>query len=170
MRIAPTALLCAGLLAGQSAAAQTPAAPPPPCQGAEHRQFDFWIGDWDVFAGDKLVGRNRIEPVHGGCALREQYSTPRGYSGESLNMFDRQGRRWHQTWVDNQGLLLRLDGGLLDGRMVLEGDARDAQGQPQRQRINWTPNADGTVRQHWQVRLPDGNWQTAFDGLYRKRP
>lgn len=155
---------------GATAPASAPVAPPAACQADEHRQFDFWIGDWDVHAGDRLVGRNRIEAVHGGCALREQYQTPRGYSGESLNSFDRQLRRWHQTWVDNQGLLLQLDGGLQDGRMVLEGDARNAQGQTQRQRISWTPNADGTVRQHWQVRLPDGSWQTAFDGLYRKRP
>lgn len=158
-----------GLTGVGAAAAQPAPAPPPACQAAEHRQFDFWIGDWDVFAGEKLIGHNRIEAVHDGCALREQYRTPRGYSGESLNVYDRQRQRWHQSWVDNQGLLLLLDGSLQDGRMVLEGAARDAKGQPQRQRISWTPNPDGTVRQHWQVQRPDGQWQTAFDGLYRKR-
>jgi Protein of unknown function (DUF1579) len=139
------------------------------CPLPEQRQFDFWIGEWDVYAGEKLVGRNRIEAVHGGCALREQYATERGYSGESLNTYDARRKLWHQTWVDSGGLLLQLDGGWREGQMVLEGAGFDAKGQPQRQRISWTPNADGTVRQVWQVQQPDGNWQTAFDGLYRKR-
>ena len=30
----------------QSTAAPNP--PPPACAAAEHRQFDFWIGDWEV--------------------------------------------------------------------------------------------------------------------------
>ena len=39
-------------LAGASAFAQAPAAPPLACQSAEHRQFDFWIGEWEVFLPD----------------------------------------------------------------------------------------------------------------------
>ena len=33
--------------------------------------------------------------------------------------------------------------------------------------ITWTPNADGSVRQHWRV-SPDGGatWTTSFDGKY----
>ncbi len=30
---------------------------PPACTSAEHRQFDFWIGDWEVTgAQGKVVG------------------------------------------------------------------------------------------------------------------
>ena len=35
-----------------------------------HRQFDFWIGRWDVFQPDgKKAGENLIEPILGGCPL-----------------------------------------------------------------------------------------------------
>ena len=41
----------------------------------------------------------------------------------------------------------------------------------QRERITWTPNADGSVRQHWETSTDDGKtWKTSFDGLYRHPP
>lgn len=162
-------LLLIGSLFAGGLAAQTPR--PLACPSAEHRQFDFWIGDWEVIhaASGKLAGHNRIEAVQGACALREQYSTPGGYSGESLSIYDSRRGLWHQSWVDNGGLLLQIDGRWENGRMLLEGDGADAQGRPQRQRISWTPNADGTVRQLWEQQGADGRWTTAFDGLYRRR-
>jgi hypothetical protein len=53
--------------------------------------------------------------------LHERYATPGGYSGESLNIYDASRKLWHQTWVDSTGTLLLLDGGVRDGRMMLEG-------------------------------------------------
>ena len=44
--------LAAGTLAASIAAlAQTPP-PQPPCPAPQSRQFDFWVGDWDVFMPD----------------------------------------------------------------------------------------------------------------------
>lgn len=55
--------------------------------------------------------------------------------------------------------------------MVLEGESVSRSGEPLRNRFTWTENADGTVRQHWEVSKDQGeSWQTAFDGLYRKKP
>ena len=82
-----------------------------PCQSSEHRQFDFWVGQWDVFAtSGKKVGENRIELIADGCALLEQWTGNGGVTGKSLNIYDTIDRRWHQTWVDNGGTLLMLAG------------------------------------------------------------
>jgi len=141
-----------------------------PCDAPEFSQFDFWIGDWQVFTADGTVaGTNRIEKEYGGCVLHEHYQTARGYSGESLNTYDPGSKHWHQTWVDNTGTLLLLDGGLQGNAMVLEGSTTDTKGVETRHRITWTPNSDGTVRQHWQSTDATGTWVTAFDGLYRPR-
>lgn len=139
------------------------------CDAPEHRQFDFWIGTWDVQgAAGKPASRNVIERAFGGCALVERYTAPGGYQGQSLNAWDAGRRRWHQTWVDNGGLLLQLDGGWSGTQMVLEGEVVRADGTSQANRIRWTPNPDGTVRQHWETRGADGEWTTTFDGLYRR--
>lgn len=156
----------------QSASAPAAAAParPAPCATAAHRQFDFWLGDWEVRQPDGTpVGRNAITAEYGGCVLHERYTTGRRYAGESLNAFDPARGVWHQTWVDNGGLLLLLEGGLRDGRMVMEGRTTGADGAVTRHRISWTPLADGSVRQHWETAPAEGDWSTAFDGHYVRR-
>ena len=78
------------------------AATPPPCSAAQHRQFDYWIGEWDVHdPTGKRVGENRITRIHNGCALLEEWRGNGGVTGSSLNVFDRDRDRWHQTWVDS---------------------------------------------------------------------
>jgi hypothetical protein len=38
-----------------------------------------------------------------------------------------------------------------------------------KQRITWTPNSDGTVRQFWESADEKGAWTVAFDGKYVKQ-
>ena len=156
--------LCAGFLS--AANAQTAAAP---CSAAEHRAFDFWLGEWQVHTPDgKLAGHNRIEREYGGCVLHEHYDTAHGYSGESFNIYDAGRKLWHQSWVDTTGTLLLLEGGMRAGSMVLEGQTTGADAVVTRHRITWTPNADGSVRQFWESTDARGEWTTAFDGRYTR--
>jgi hypothetical protein len=140
------------------------------CDGSEQRQFDFWLGEWNVRTPDgKLAGVNSISREYAGCVLHERYSTGRGYSGESLNTYDAGRKVWHQTWVDDSGTLLLLEGGLRGHNMVLEGRTVGTDGQVTQHRITWTPNADGSVRQHWESTDDKGLWSTAFDGSYTRK-
>lgn len=158
------------LAASLAALAFTARASAAPCDAPEFRAFDFWLGEWRVTGpAGKLAGINRIESEYGGCVLHERYATGRGYSGESLNTYDPARKVWHQTWVDDSGTLLLVEGGIRDGSMVMEGETKGADGKVTKQRITWTPNADGTVRQHWQAAGDDGEWTTVFDGLYTKK-
>ena len=147
-------------------------APAPACSAAEYRQFDFWLGEWDVYQPDgKKAGESRIEAISGGCALLENWSGQGGFSGKSLNSYDRTDQRWHQSWVDSSGSLLVISGGLVDQRMVLVSVPADplAPG-AMHQRISWTPNDDGSVRQLWEASADAGKtWAVQFDGKYVKR-
>jgi hypothetical protein len=143
-----------------------------PCGAAEYRQFDFWIGDWNVSSSGTPAGTNSIQAIHNGCALQENWqgAGEGGISGTSFNIYDQATGRWHQTWIDSSGTLLQLDGGLLDGVMVLSGKrpARDGSGMVQH-RISWTSNPDGSVRQLWEASRDEGSsWAMLFDGLYNK--
>lgn len=151
-----------------SAQTQTPA--PPACSAPEHRQFDFWLGEWNVHGpGGKLAGTNSIRREIGGCVLHERYDTGRGYSGESFNVYDEPRKVWHQTWVDSGGLLLVLEGGLRDGKMVLEGQTVGTDQKTTKHRIAWSANPDGTVRQLWESTAANGEWTVAFDGKYIRK-
>jgi Protein of unknown function (DUF1579) len=135
------------------------------------RDFDFWVGEWDVFGPQgRQVGTNSVTRVLDGRALAEHWRGAGGVEGHSLNAYDAATGRWHQTWIDSTGGVLLLDGGLVDGAMVLEGVVPGEKGSGQLQRITWTRERDG-VRQHWQASDDEGaTWQTAFDGRYRRRP
>jgi len=106
--------------------------------------FDFWVGEWDVFGPEgPHVGTNGVTVLFGG-ALAERWRGDRGVEGHSLNAYDAPADRWHQTWVDSTGGLLLLDGGLLDGAMVLEGTAPAEPGTaPEWQRITWRREGEG---------------------------
>jgi hypothetical protein len=157
------------------AAAVVAAQPAPParsgCTAPEHRQFDFWLGEWEVEQeGAGRAGTNRIESILEGCALQERWTGASGMRGTSLNAYSPRDRKWHQTWVDTSGLRLDLEGGLRGGSMVLEGPAPgDKPGTTVLHRISWQKLADGSVRQHWQASSDGGAvWEDVFVGLYRK--
>ena len=163
--------LCAAmLLVGAPDVAAQQAGQAPPCSTDEYRQFDFWVGEWEVTdAAGNVVGENRITSILGGCVLMEEWTGASQSRGKSWNIYNRATGQWHQSWVDNSGLLLQLDGGLQDGSMVLEGSLTGPRGESL-QKITWTPRDDGSVRQHWTSSQDGGaTWTTAFDGIYRKK-
>lgn len=171
MKLLMTVLLILPAMAAAQQPDDTAPPPPPPCSDPAYRQFDFWIGEWTVTANDQLAGTNTIRPIHGGCALEENWqgAGEGGVSGSSFNIYDMATDHWHQTWVDGHGLLLQLDGGLVDGAMVMRGrrPARDGSGMVTH-RISWTPNADGSVRQLWEATRDGQHWTVVFDGLYTR--
>jgi hypothetical protein len=142
----------------------------PDCSSAEHRQFDFWVGDWTVTAGGKTAGTNRIESVMQGCALLEHWTSGRGGHGTSLNFYDRRTKAWSQAWIDEGGNALQLAGTFADGKMVLASTPRKTDDGVDQQRITWSKNADGSVRQLWESSSDGGkSWTVAFDGTYTRR-
>lgn len=152
-------LLCLSLLPGLGYAA---------CADLTYKQFDFWLGDWNVSsAGGKLIGRDHIAKAYGGCVLQEQWTSVEGGTGGSFAMYDAPRKLWHQTWVDSSGTLVVLEGGLKDGRMVLTGE-QVYEGKLEPTRMTWTPS-NGSVRQLWEI-SPDGGktWKVIFDALYSK--
>lgn len=167
-------LLVPGLFLAGNAHAQQPApVAPPACAAPEHRQFDFWVGEWRVVKPDgSPAGSSRVERILGGCVVFENWTGAGGSEGKSFNTYDPATGRWEQYWVDQSGNRLRLSGGVESGRMVLTGahDTPDPKTkQVRRERITWTPNPDGSVRQLWEASDDGGkSWAVSFDGLYRK--
>jgi len=167
---ASLALAAAARPAIAQPASPQPLAKPAPCATAQHRQFDFWIGRWDVFdtrTGER-AGSSIIERLYDGCTLRENWSEP-GFTGGSLNTFDATDGRWHQTWTDSTGAWREFVGGLEDGHMVLVWRHRGAR-EPGRMadvRMTFTRNDDGSVRQHSDQRVDGGAWMERYDYTYR---
>ncbi|MFN0177313.1 MAG: hypothetical protein ACKVZ0_00840 [Gemmatimonadales bacterium] len=143
--------------------------PPPKCDTAEHRQFDFWVGSWDVTVGGQPAGRNDITVEEDGCILHERWKGSTGSTGQSFNFYSRVTKKWRQVWIDNGGNPLDLTGEYGSGKMALAGTTQTPRGLAH-QRLTFFKNDDGTVRQLWESSSDDGKtWSVAFDGLYRRR-
>ncbi len=147
------------------------ATPPKPCSSPLDRQFDFWAGRWTVTdnATGKPAGTNDVTREYKGCVLQEHWIGSSGERGSSFNHYDPARKVWHQTWVDDNGTLLLLDGGWRNGAMVLAGARPARNGKTVTDRITFTPRPDGSVRQWWQMTRDRGaTWTTVFDGIYRR--
>lgn len=139
----------------------------PECSGDEYRQFDFWLGTWQVESGNKPAGTNQISSHHNGCLLEERWQSVAGGNGSSMNFYDPQLQQWRQIWV-SAGTIIDIRGGLVDSGMLLTGTITyhaDARQLPFRGL--WTPLADGRVRQYFEEQR-DGVWHDWFEGFYRK--
>ncbi len=152
-----------------------PSPPPPACEGAAHRAFDFWIGEWDAYATgtQALAGRSVIESRDLGCVITEQWISARSpFSGRSLNLFDATTGQWLQFWVDSQGEITRYVGGpTADGmRLVALDEAAPGRAGKAALRMTFTRNPDGSVRQVGETSADGGqSWTQSYDFTYRRR-
>ncbi|MCO7189762.1 hypothetical protein [Pseudoalteromonas sp. XMcav2-N] len=139
------------------------------CDSPQYHAFDFWVGEWRVMSKGQFAGNSKITKILNGCVILEEYQAVSGYQGKSLNIFDKQQQQWHQSWTDNAGLLLQLNGNRDNNGMVLQGPGQDSEGKPVLHRITWQPKKNDTVHQHWQSSSNNGkSWQTLFYGIYHK--
>jgi hypothetical protein len=174
---AALALVIAALqAAGPAGGAQAESAPRD-CSASVHRQFDFWIGSWDmvpngaVLKPDQRPSSNVITLVHDGCVLVENWSAATGGTGMSVNIYDRSRGQWHQTWVDSGGGVHEYWGGLEGDRMVFFG-TMPVPSTPQllmRVRLTFFRQGPDTVRQLSERLNADGTWSTNYDLIYTRR-
>jgi hypothetical protein len=166
----PVSVALAGLaLSASPALAQQPQQRPK-CDTEAHRQFDFWIGEWEVSGADgQKGGENTVSLILEGCVVHESWKGG-GMDGQSFNIYSRTDDKWFQTWVDDIGRILRLSGGMQGDSMVMRGETKLLSGQTVLDEISWTPLDDGRVKQHWR-RSTDGGkeWADAFIGFYAKK-
>jgi len=77
-----------------------------PCTTAPHtHDFDFWIGEWDVYqtGTHNLVGHSLVQSIAGGCSILENWNATTASNGKSLNYYDVNAGAWEQDWVGSGG-------------------------------------------------------------------
>jgi hypothetical protein len=143
-----------------------------PCENQEQfREFDFWVGEWDVHIADGTpAGHNRIEAVERGCVLIENWVSATGGSGMSINYLDKATDEWVQIWNAEGGSQINVRGGLTDDGMLMTGQIHYvASGTTAPFRALWTLLEDGRVRQFFETSNDDGeSWVPWFEGFYTR--
>lgn len=164
------------------AAAQTPPPsqqpqqpPPSPCKTQpEYRQFDFWVGEWDVEVKGAPAGRPKprssIQLILNDCVVLENWMPPNNAGGKSFNLYNRVTKKWEQTWVDGTGGTIKFTGGLQGANMHYTSESTRPDGTTQLGRMTYFPVDKDHVRQLWETSTDGGKtWTVAFDGMYVRK-
>jgi len=144
-----------------------------PCMNApQAREFDFWVGEWDVYiTGTKnCVGHSLIQIVSGGCAILENWSSNSVIgNGKSLNFIDPATNKWRQTWVGNDGLQEFINGVYSDDAMRFTFESTDNQHRKLIGRFIFYNQGPRQVRQFNETSADEGKtWTTSYDFTYIK--
>jgi hypothetical protein len=168
--------LLALLSSGQALTLEETTAPAT-CDQPQHRQLDFWLGDWQVFDGAtrRLVAYDRVEKTYEGCVVEEHLSfltdmyrrpgVQARLAGVAISRFD--GESWLQMWADNQWGAV-----LLRGSPNAAGDMEFQTVTPSRDRdvkLTYHMHVDGTLEiLQYVAPAGSGKWTQYADLIYRR--
>ena len=143
----------------------------------EAKQFDFWVGDWNLTwpgakAGETDHGTNSVRRVLDACVVEENFSgeSAMHLRGRSFSVYIARARQWKQTWVDNEGGYLDFTGAFADGKMVLSREALSPDGARFLQRMVFKNIAADEFDWNWENSKDDGKtWQVVWPIHYRRK-
>lgn len=142
-----------------------------PCATKEYKQFDFWLGNWNVYdTKDNLIGKNRIVKMPNACAIQENWESKTGPSlGTSYNYYNAKNKTWNQVWIDNGGGSLVLKGNRIKNKMILKSGLSTNKNGTFYNKVTWTKKANGNVEQVWEVVNKNHKViNEVFRGIYKK--
>jgi predicted enzyme related to lactoylglutathione lyase len=143
------------------------------CCKPEFQQFSFWEGDWEVFGYDGTKqGTNKVVFLQDKCVLQENWNgLTANDAGTSYNFYNAEKKQWEQVWISNKGYVLEMKGNFTDSSMVLKSEVvKDFKGNLVINRVTWTKQSNGDVKQVWQVSADnEKTWTYQFYGIYKRK-
>jgi hypothetical protein len=157
--------------------AQSSGNPPNPCSAAQQKQFNFWVGEWDLTwpgqnGGASGHGTNSIKRILDQCIVQENFSSldASNLRGTSVSVYDLHSDHWKQTWVDNQGSYLDFVGAVKDGQMILQRDGTGRDGKKILQRMVWKNIGPSEFDWSWESSKDEGKtWQINWPIHYKRK-
>ena len=140
---------------------------------AENRQFDFWVGEWNVITtqGGMPAGTSKIERMLNDCVILENWTSLNNpYQGKSFNTYNTSLKRWEQFWVDNSQGTIHFYGELKDGIMdYWTEEIPQGNGQKLKRHLQFIPQGPDRVRQFSQGSTDGGKtWSVEYDFTYNR--
>jgi tetratricopeptide (TPR) repeat protein len=147
-----------------------------PCMGnTQAREFDFWIGEWDVYVRgtNTLAGQSKIEMASGGCMILENWTSAGAFSGKSMNFVDPVSGKWKQIWIGSNrspNASEFLNGEYRDGALRFDFETLNPQGGKQLVHFYFFNEGPDQVRQFHETSNDDGKtWTTSYDFTYKRK-
>lgn len=149
-----------------------------PCSNPVYRQFDFWIGEWEVFnVNGKKAGDSKISLILDSCIIFEEWTSANitqgiRYAGKSFNTYNNTTKQWQQTWVDNVGGSTEfLTGKSENDKIIFQTMSFPLSKDTMAiRKLTFYNLGKDKVRQHGEISKNNGTtWATEYDLEYRRR-
>ncbi len=169
LTVCPALAAAWALLVFAPAAQAAPAHIAPACASKHHREFDYFIGNYNVFdASGKQIGTDEVTAEMNGCALLERWHGRR-VEGRGYSAYDDSRRQWVQTFFQNDGTVLIFRGNMTPQGILLSGTDYAKPGVLENNRVLFRPRSDG-FEEYWTTSTDGGHtWRAVFDGFFRRR-
>ena len=132
------------------------------------KQFDFWLGEWDLTWGEDGKATNHVLRIMNDRIIQENFSSP-NLQGMSVSSYERERGLWCQTWVDNNGTYLDFTGKFQDGKMILVRDAI-VKGEACQQRMVWQNIETDKFDWSWERSDDRGKtWRVLWEIKYKRK-
>lgn len=160
-------LLCAGIAHGQ-----TP--PAPPCaQDPNFAQFEFLVGEWEVFGKGQKSAEVSWQRTLNGCGLQQKWTSarPGGQNGVGLMTYSRLRSSPSYYYVGDQGsntISDRAEVKSNDLTFLIRFPSPTGKGERTR-RFRLTLQADGSILESSMASDAGGPWQPEFELVWRKK-
>ncbi|MGD2061127.1 MAG: DUF1579 family protein [Acidimicrobiia bacterium] len=150
-----------------------------PCSSAEARQFDFWLGEWQLSwpaeqaggePGERQTGTNRITRMFDDCVIEENFATDdERFRGHSVSVYDEKAKCWRQTWVDSSGGYLVFTGNYDGETMELRTTPEERAHETVVQRMVFSDITDDSLEWSWQGSRDGGDtWNDLWNISYQR--
>lgn len=149
-----------------------------PCQAPEFRQFDFWVGEWEVYGlNGQKAGDSKISKILDECVILEEWLSASifsgiRYAGKSYNKYNPLNKQWQQTWADNVGGNNEYLTGKYENKKIIIQSLPYVHNKDSMaiRKISFYDVNPNKVRQHGEVSFNEGKtWITEYDLDYRRK-
>ena len=141
-----------------------------PCEFSEKaKEFDFWLGEWDVQVNGQSIGTNVIQRTEDGCIIQENWKGQAGITGKSLNFYNPVLGVWRQTYIGNNLAIWEMSGEYKDKAMRYSGQMF-AGNATVMTRVTFYNLEPGRLRHTQENSTDEGKtWTTVWDAMYLRK-
>ncbi len=136
--------------------------------------FDFWVGDWNLTwknqDGSTGTAKNVVTKVLDEQVLFENFEAEgqNALKGMSHSVYNAKEKTWKQTWVDNQGSHIVLNGAIQEGNPVFITEPAETKNGTLQFRMVFSEITPNSFIWDWQRKKDDG-WESSWKIDYTRK-
>jgi len=142
-----------------------------PCAGGEHRQFDYWLGNWSVSYGGPPAGTSKVELALDQCMIVESWDGARNHSGKTIFAYSPDDHSWYGMFADNEGRAHIFNQGKVSAETAeFQGTSHGPNGETVLNRVKIVRASADKVEQTWEKSADNGaTWNMVYRGEYTRK-